>query len=56
MEKAAAQLRQRQKDSVVSLLNRALRERLAPIPEQIDPGLRLGIPAESLAAAASQLD
>jgi hypothetical protein len=56
MEKAAAQLRQRQKDSVASLLNRALREQLAPIPEQIDPGLRLGIPAESLAAAASQLD
>ena len=56
MEKAAAQLRQRQKESVTALLNHALRERLAPIPEQIDPGLRLGIPAESLAAAARQLD
>ena len=56
MEKSAAQLRQRQKESVTALLNHALRERLAPMPEQIDPGLRLGIPAESLAAAARQLD
>ena len=56
MEKAAALLRQRQKESVTALLNHALRERLAPIPEQIDPALRLGIPAESLAAAARQLD
>jgi hypothetical protein len=55
MNKSAERLRSRQREAVAILLNAAIRERLAAVPDQIDPSSRVGIPPEILNQAAVEL-
>lgn len=55
MDKAAEQLKARQKTAVAQLFASALRNPLAALPERLDPDTRLGIPDATLEAAAARL-
>lgn len=55
MNRAAEQLKQRQRSAVAMLFRTALFERLAQIPGRIDPELRIGIAPETLAQATARL-
>ncbi len=56
MERVAAELKQRQLETVSTELLSPLREQLHSLGEQIDPARRFGIPAEELRAAQRKLE
>lgn len=55
MDKAAEQLKLRQKNAVAELFKSALREPLLALPDRLDPDTRLGIPDATLEAATARL-
>ena len=55
MNKSAERLKNRQREAVERLFNAAIHDRLASVPDQVDPACRVGIPPEILNQAAAEL-
>jgi hypothetical protein len=55
MNKSAERLKNRQREAVERLFNAAIHDRLASVPDQVDPACRVGIPPEILNQATAEL-